>query len=68
MAMAATGAVVSTVLAPSAPRMGAPPPMPDQAAVTQAAQLKEAQMAAQRQGRLSTVLTTPATTGDKLGP
>jgi hypothetical protein len=48
-----------------------PPPtplMPDQTTINQAQQLKEAQAAALRQGRASTVLTNNADTGDKLGP
>lgn len=46
----------------------APPVMPDQNQVQQATQLKEAQASALRQGRASTILTSNANTGDKLGP
>lgn len=50
------------------PLVPKPPTMPDQAQLTQQEQLKEAQAAALRQGRASTVLTSGADTGDKLGP
>lgn len=50
------------------PKVGAVPPMPDINQTTQAQTLQEAQAAAVRQGRASTILTTPATTGDSLGP
>lgn len=46
-----------------------PPPMPDQASITQAQTLQEAKDAALRYGRASTVLSdTGAGGGDKLGP
>ena len=47
--------------------MAAPPPMPDQEAIA-TAQERESALALQRTGRASTILTTNANTGDKLGP
>jgi hypothetical protein len=45
-----------------------PPLMQSQAELTQGQTLEAAQAAAVRQGRASTILTTNADTGDKLGP
>ncbi|MGH8200319.1 MAG: hypothetical protein ACREVO_08130 [Steroidobacteraceae bacterium] len=50
---------------PGAPK---PPLMVDQSQVTQGQTLEAAQAAALRQGRASTILTSNANTGDKLGP
>jgi len=50
------------------PTLPAPPPMPDQTLTNQSQQIVEAQAAAARRGRASTVLTSSADTGDKLGP
>lgn len=51
---------------------GAPPVMPDQAALTREQTLQESKDAALRYGRAATVLTNPGgaggSTGDKLGP
>lgn len=55
-------------LKPSPKRLPPVPPMPDINAQNQAQQLEEAKAAAIRQGRASTILTTPQTTGDRLGP
>lgn len=55
-------------LKPSPPAPPKAAPMPDQTTVLQDQQLKEAQAAATRQGRASTILTSGADTGDKLGP
>lgn len=50
---------------PPAPKVAV---MPDQTSIDQASQLQEAQAAALRQGRASTVLTNNSNTSDKLGP
>ncbi|MGH8142827.1 MAG: hypothetical protein ACREU2_09955 [Steroidobacteraceae bacterium] len=50
---------------PTAPKVT---PMPSQSLVDQGQQLEEAQAASARYGRASTILSTNATTGDKLGP
>lgn len=53
------------------PKMQAPPKPPlmqSQADVTQAQQIEASKAAAMREGRASTILTTNADTGDKLGP
>lgn len=55
-------------LKPKPPNVPKPPVMPDQNTVLQEQQIREAQAAAQRNGRASTILTNNADTGDKLGP
>lgn len=65
---ALTGKGPAGGLKPSPPHAQAPPPMPDQSQVLQAQQLKAARSAALQQGRASTILTSNADTGDKLGP
>jgi|HubBroStandDraft_1064217.scaffolds.fasta_scaffold91218_3 hypothetical protein len=64
---AAAGAGVSSLLAPKAPGLPKPTPMPDQAGNP----MMQQQLAAQqmfRTGRASTVLTNNQDTSDKLGP
>lgn len=48
--------------------LSTPPVMPDQTTQNQAATLAEAQSAAVRNGRASTILTSNANTSDQLGP
>ncbi|HEY1900781.1 MAG TPA: hypothetical protein VGG49_13415 [Steroidobacteraceae bacterium] len=48
--------------------LSAPPVMPDQTTQNQAATLAEAQAAAERNGRASTILTSNSNTSDQLGP
>lgn len=68
-AAASAAATTYTVLnQPKAPMLPKSPVMPDQSAILQAQQLEAAKVAAARQGRASTVLTTNADTGDRLGP
>jgi len=55
-------------LKPKPPPTPAVAPMPDQNLANQAGQLEEAQAASARFGRASTILSSNATTGDKLGP
>jgi hypothetical protein len=55
----------STTASPLAPT---PPVMPDQNTILQQQQLEEAKASALRQGRASTILTSNASTGDRLGP
>lgn len=75
--MGATGALLvgsvvagaaASYLSPGPPKPKPPPLMPSQAQVTQGQQLEAAKAAALRQGRSSTILTSSADTGDKLGP
>jgi hypothetical protein len=65
---ALTGKGPAGGLKPSTPAAPTPPPMPDQATLLQAGQLQAARNAALQQGRASTILTSNADTGDKLGP
>jgi hypothetical protein len=55
-------------LKPGTPVTPTAPAMPDQSQVLQAQQLQAQRTAALQQGRASTILTTNADTGDKLGP
>lgn len=48
--------------------LSTPPVMPNLATQTQSATLQEAQSAAVRNGRASTILTNNSTTSDQLGP
>jgi hypothetical protein len=52
----------------SAPKMPAPPAMPDQTSIDQAAKLQAERQTALQQGRASTILTNNQDAGDKLGP
>lgn len=55
-------------LKPRMPGVPAPKVMPSQSSILQGQQLEEAQAAAMRRGRASTILTNNADTGDRLGP
>lgn len=55
-------------LAPKMPAPPAPKAMPSQSSILQGQMLKEAQASALRRGRASTILSTNASTGDRLGP
>lgn len=65
---ALTGKGPAGGLKPSTPVAPTAPPMPDQSQVLEAQQLQATRTAALQQGRASTILTTNADTGDKLGP
>lgn len=64
-AVAGEGIATAVKGAPKPPK---PPLMADQSQVLDSQRMAEAQAAAQRQGRASTVLTSNQTTGDRLGP
>lgn len=63
-----TGKGPAGSLRPAATPLKPPPVMPDQVTLNQEQIQQEAQAAALRQGRASTILTSNASTGDKLGP
>lgn len=65
---ALTGQGPAGGLKPKTPMAPTPPPMPDQNSILQAQKLQSARNAALQQGRASTILTSNADTGDKLGP
>ncbi|MGH8276336.1 MAG: hypothetical protein ACRETH_06550 [Steroidobacteraceae bacterium] len=66
---ATTGQGPAGGLKPRAPALPPVAPMPDITQATQAGTIAEAQAAALRQGRASTVLTAPgSSSGDRLGP
>jgi hypothetical protein len=55
-------------LKPRTPQPPKPPLLQSQSSILQGQQLEEAQASALRRGRASTILTTNASTGDRLGP
>ena len=65
---AMTGKGPAGGLKPKTPVAPGAPPMPDQTQVLQEQQLQAARRSALQQGRASTILTTNADTGDRLGP
>lgn len=68
MSIAMTAAGAAGAFSPKVPKPKPPPLMQSQAQLTQAQQLEAARSAAMRRGRASTLLTTNADTGDRLGP
>lgn len=62
------GAVAGAFGNSPAPKVGPPPPMPDQTTAQQAGQLQAAKNASLQYGRAATVLTQNQNTGDLLGP